>query len=1391
MSRINVEEFLEYLYGRLPTEWRLLDQQEGLPLYNYLKVIVYGGMKKNIDLANKFTELTDPVRCPSSFFPTLYESIGLKYDWGIGEIYHRRLFQNIGELMRRRGSYNSIRYLIRVLTGMECNLDYQRSPVKHYENTDIVSFQGYDRGDITVIEMRGNTAQQTTVGYNLFNSEFFYKKEDYSGNCTTKIYDNGTIEVTGSYLADDQDISFGYTYTDEERRKLKPGIYTLLGTKRNTNPYPYFKFNSPVNNSVELSRTRTELDITQRMIEDTNAYNKVVCGVWGIKQKEVVPGLCRPYVVCDSSNPNMFDVYGLRVRNAVTYKVLTPYSFECNQSSTTDPEGEVQYTLITKSHYSEFVGKTIYFSGEIVSASDKTAFISIYGRTDDKSFIISKEIKRGVGKFRNVPYIVPAGGIGMYLQLNFRPKAGGTLTVSNIRVTEKPYVDDNVVSNGLNLLNPCDFDPTKTLNGITFTNNGDGSVTINGTNTANNNIYYTLNKEITKGVREKLQGKTLTLSGGSIEFNAYLQVFSYNSDDKVSKDYGDGLTFDFNNTDKKFNIVIGVPAKARVNNVTIWPMLVYGSEVKPWEPYTYGMPIKGHVTPTEKDTPYEPYSMGSPSPSIEFRRPFKSVGDKVNLFNLRNPTLEIGKLQFTNNGDGSFTLNGSHSSDVTLRLDQSTYNGADNLVNYGTGYYTLTLYPIKGDAMYTVKASLWDSKTDKVLLSTVVPTALPWTNTDSIMSATGYISSASSCAVCLTIPARTVFNGDTFKIQLEKGSFATDWKPYNTYSFEFITSKGRRNLLSNTNQGYNDYIQYGWASFERVRTPSDKNAIKIICGRTGDYYGVQNIIPAPIANTFKPNAIYQVSFDCYINSTLDSTVKCNITDAYGVEVLQFDSKSVNVKTWNSVQFSSKYSDFLQANIDLYLAVYVSGPNTHLNDYIIIQNLQLHETYLPNEWVPSLEDTTAGIPNNDDVQLFDASKLYNFNDTGTKYTVTSNVITVSTTQKWGLIGCDVTELVRGRQITLSATIKAISGNINKMFVQLMVDDRDGNRSYYDNSTGKVSPATVTYKVGADVKKVVVRLIANNTENTLETPAVAVFTDVMLNFGNIPYPWRPFDQSTAIVPKPESVDNYIQRALIKLSAPLRSCGLINPIRDRIVRTGTKSAYVWKVHRRIGVQTLNGTESWEMSLVQGSYIRFALINNDLYDIAGPRMCDGLPYESVYDNTMLHECIHSSPEDGRIGITILLSRLNTSDVLGFTSWLKSNNLTVLYGRAQIEYEDLDRDSQAQLSKIDAYNSEHTTYMYTMDSVNPELLVEYTGFGRYLFIAMLAADIEQLRNMDNSVKLVERFLTQFVPYYITPVVSGEVSQQEITGTHHMGVIVTESKIYTLVQYRSDNLTPQ
>lgn len=1344
MSRIKADEYLEYLYGRLPTQWRLLDQEEGLPLYNYLKVIVYGGLEKNIDLANKFTELTDPVRCPSPFFPTLYESIGLKYDWGISEVYQRRVFQNIGELMRRRGSYNSIRYLIRVLTGMECNLDYQRSPVKSYENTDLVAFQGYNKGDITVLEMKGETAQDTTEGYNKYDVVSFTPKVITNNDCRVKVYDNGVIEVKGSKLSADKDLSIGYTYTSAEKKKLKPGIYTMLGHK-NLYPFAYFKL-SDGSNYPEINRSRPTVDITQRML-DNEKYN-VVAGVWGTKNSAVVPGLMRPYVVCDSDNPNIFDHWALKIYDKATYTIQNNYGF-------TVVGNPVSFDMVPTKRFSEYAGKTLYISGEIVS---ETTTAGVHTEVSinhyDGTAWQGSSIKLGVGKFRNVAYTVPMTAEGSYTRLIFRPR-NGTMVLNNIRVTEKPYVDDNKVSTGVQLIN-SDMLPSVNNNGVTINNNGDGSFTVKGTATGYITSIYNLS----------LSPGTYCVSGRKNNTQFFI---------RVSKDGQNYVTytnsFEIKGDEAWVKAFIQVD-NGKTANDTIWPMLNTGSVAKPWEPFTHGIPVKGHVTPTE---PFEPYSKGAPSPSIEFRQPFHNVGDPVNLIKLRLSSKALNGISYTNNGDGTFSIVGTNTlaaENTTFRIDQTDGNTSD-ITTYEPGYYSMHFEVLEGDnTSEEIGLALYSPSKNKTYVSeATAPIYVSETITDGTI-------------VLIVKGGKTV--DCRLRVQLEKGCFCTDWKPPTTGGvYEFITSKGRRNLLSNTNMGYYGFYATQYARLERAQTPTDKNAVKAVCTKAGQNYGVRNRVPDFKANTIKPNTIYQVSFDYYLSTNNNVELRCDLQrDTDWAKIVEFNAKATEVQKWNSVEFNAKATDFLQVNTDLILTVYVSSGSNGVGDYITIQNLQLHETDLPNEWVPALEDQTAGTPNNDDVQLFDASQLRPLHTDKTTVTVASNVITITTTEAWGGAKYEITELVRGREVFISGVKKSVTpGSTGETALQVKITKADGTKSYTSEGHSVV--------VEDDIKSAIVELVTNNTGSDLEAPKTATFTDVMLNFGNRPYPWRPYDPSTAIVPKPEPVSSYIQRAMINLTAPLRSCGLINPVRDRIVRTGTKDAYKWKVHRRVGVQVLNGTESWEVSFVQGSYIRFALINNDLYDIAGPRMCDGLPYESVYDNTMTHECVHSSLEDGRIGITVLLSRLATSDVAGFKSWLTSNNLTVLYGKAQIDYEDLDATSQRQLSAIEAYNSEHTTYMYTMDSVNPELLVEYTGFGRYLFIAMLAADIEQLRNMDNSVKLVERFLTQFVPYYITPVVSGEVAQQEITGTHHMGVIVTESKIYTLVQYRSDNLTPQ
>lgn len=1345
MSRIKTDEYLEYLYGRLPTQWRLLDQEEGLPLYNYLKVIVYGGLEKNIDLANRFTELTDPVRCPSPFFPTLYESIGLKYDWGISEVYQRRVFQNIGELMRRRGSYNSIRYLIRVLTGMECNLDYQRNPVKNYENTDLVAFQGYNKGDITVLEMKGETAQDTTEGYNKYDVVSFTPKVITSNDCRVKVYDNGVIEVEGSKLSADKNLSIRYTYTSAEKKKLKPGIYTMLGHK-NLYPFAYFKLSDGGSNYPEINRSRPTVDITQRML-DNEKYN-VVAGVCGTKNSAVVPGLMRPYVVCDSDNPNIFDHWELKIYDKATYTIQNNYGF-------TVVGNPVSFDMVPTKRFSEYAGKTLYISGEIVS---ETTTAGVHTEVSinhyDGTAWQDSSIKLGVGKFRNVAYTVPMTAEGSYTRLIFRPR-NGTMVLNNIRVTEKPYVDDNKVSTGVQLIN-SDMLPSVNNNGVTINNNGDGSFTVKGTATGYITSIYNLS----------LSPGTYCVSGRKNNTQFFI---------RVSKDGQNYVTytnsFEIKGDEAWVKAFIQVD-NGKTANDTIWPMLNTGSVAKPWEPFTHGIPVKGHVTPTE---PFEPYSKGAPSPSIEFRQPFHNVGDPVNLIKLRLSSKALNGISYTNNGDGTFSIVGTNTlaaENTTFRIDQTDGNTSD-ITTYEPGYYSMHFEVLEGDnTSEEIGLALYSPGMNKTYVSeATTPMYVSETIKDGII-------------VLIVKGGKTV--NSRIRVQLQKGCFCTDWKPYSEGGvYEFITSKGRRNLLSHTNMGYYGFYATQYSRLERAQTPTDKNAVKAICTKAGQYYGIRNRVPDFKANTIKPNTIYQVSFDYYLSTNNNVELRCDLQrDTDWAKIVEFNAKATEVQKWNSVEFNAKATDFLQINTDLILTVYVSSGSNAVGDYITIQNLQLHEIDLPNEWVPSLEDKSAGTPNNDDVQLFDASQLRPLHTDKTTVTVASNVITITTTEAWGGAKYEITELVRGREVFISGVKKSVTpGSTGETALQVKITKADGTKSYTSEGHSVV--------VEDDIKSAIVELVTNNTGSDLEAPKTATFTDVMLNFGNRAYPWRPYDPSTAIIPKPEPVSDYIQRAMINLTAPLRSCGLINPVRDRIVRTGTKDAYKWKVHRRVGVQVLNGTESWEVSFVQGSYIRFALINNDLYDIAGPRMCDGLPYESVYDNTMTHECVHSSLEDGRIGITVLLSRLATSDVAGFKSWLTSNNLTVLYGKAQIDYEDLDATSQRQLSAIEAYNSEHTTYMYTMDSVNPDLLVEYTGFGRYLFIAMLAADIEQLRNMDNNVKLVERFLTQFVPYYITPVVSGEVAQQEITGTHHMGVIVTESKIYTLVQYRSDNLTPQ
>lgn len=146
---------------------------------------------------------------------------------------------------------------------------------------------------------------------------------------------------------------------------------------------------------------------------------------------------------------------------------------------------------------------------------------------------------------------------------------------------------DSVFVGGNNLLPKAT--ETKTLNGVTFTPNPDGSVSVSGT--ATNNAAYVF----ANGLDDSLFGQTVCLSGGSMQTqliinekkpsgewlrNVIINAKTPTAVGVLSKQVDDNILYG----------TIYVPTGTTVNT-TIYPMLNLGSTAMPYEPY------QGSVTP--------------------------------------------------------------------------------------------------------------------------------------------------------------------------------------------------------------------------------------------------------------------------------------------------------------------------------------------------------------------------------------------------------------------------------------------------------------------------------------------------------------------------------------------------------------------------------------------------------------------------------------------------------------------------------------------------------------------------------------------------------------------------------------------------------------------------
>lgn len=190
-----------------------------------------------------------------------------------------------------------------------------------------------------------------------------------------------------------------------------------------------------------------------------------------------------------------------------------------------------------------------------------------------------------------------------------------------------------------------------TINGVAFTINEDKSITLNGT--ATNSIIANLltgqynDNDATSPliIPDNITNYRLSgcPSGGS--WSTYKLDIYAEDNELIATDLGEGANIQ-KESDTILNLLrvrIIVYAGAVLNNVTFYPMIIYGAENKPYEQY-------------------------GASPSLDYPSEVRAVGDNVNILPNNAVSKSVGGVNWTVNADGSVDAVGTATTNSTIDL---------------------------------------------------------------------------------------------------------------------------------------------------------------------------------------------------------------------------------------------------------------------------------------------------------------------------------------------------------------------------------------------------------------------------------------------------------------------------------------------------------------------------------------------------------------------------------------------------------------------------------------------------------------------------------------------------------------------------------------------------
>lgn len=285
--------------------------------------------------------------------------------------------------------------------------------------------------------------------------------------------------------------------------------------------------------------------------------------------------------------------------------------------------------------------------------------------------VLKKTVKdNDTGESTVTKMVVPGDGDTRYT-FDTQNSSRGEFRVSSSDSEDEPYqvmikdgdklADKDVVAElgAHNLVNITI--QSQTIGGITVTNNGDGTVTVNGTNSSGNDLYIKLCDVVIKSGVYFLSGCP---EGG--ETGKCLQFNSIQPYIAPIQDKGNGAYFNTSNqATQTVPLYIAVWENVTVDNWTFRPMVSYYYASREFHPYVM---TNRDITDALDD--------------------MAELGAH-NLIKVSSETAMFNTGTFTNNGDGTITINGTNTSDSGMAFIVGK-------ITLKPGYYFLSGCPVGG-----------------------------------------------------------------------------------------------------------------------------------------------------------------------------------------------------------------------------------------------------------------------------------------------------------------------------------------------------------------------------------------------------------------------------------------------------------------------------------------------------------------------------------------------------------------------------------------------------------------------------------------------------------------------------------------------------------------------